>query len=178
MLIGAGMPNDGADGGGVGNPWDPVDQPSSEATSAGDEPYEEIIVGGRYRVVVPDGWEHAADGGGGVEFTSGANRMTASSIEVPPATLATDQLAALVKGQRKGFTGKIERPMDDSTADLQRASMAGTGTFKGKPATLLAELWIADAGSGLLITRILTAKPEAEVPEEAQQMVDELSQGF
>ena len=131
-------------------PWDPSVQASGEATSTG----------------------------GGVEFTSGANRLTASSIEVPPATRATDQLAVLAKGHRKGFTGKIGRPVDDSTADVQRASMTGSGTFKGKAATLLAELWIADSGSGLLITRIVTARPDAEILEQAQAMVDELTKDF
>lgn len=75
----------------------------------------EVTVGGRYSVTVPDGWKYAADGGGGVEFTQGANRLSASSIEVPPSTQAVEDVVVLVRSHRDGFTGKFDDPADRST---------------------------------------------------------------
>jgi len=56
--------------------------------------------------------------------------------------------------------------------------MAGTGKFRGKAARLLAELWIDDAGSGLLVTRLLTVAPASTITVQAEAMTDELSTNF
>jgi hypothetical protein len=56
--------------------------------------------------------------------------------------------------------------------------MSGAGEFRGRAANLLAELWIDDAGSGLLVTRILTATPASTIAVQAQTMTDELSSNF
>lgn len=138
----------------------------------------EVTVGGSYSATVPAGWQYVEDDGGGIEFTKGTNRVSASSIEVPPATLAVDELEVLVKAHRLGFTGKLAAPVDHSAGDVARASMAGTGRFRGRTARLLAELWIDGTGSGLMTTRILTDPPSSAVAGEAQQMVDDMSRGF
>jgi hypothetical protein len=175
ISLGIGNAEDTAAPTGFATAWDPANPPTADAST---DATRQITVGGRYAVTVPQGWEYASDGGGGVEFTIGANRLSASSIEVPPSTLATEELAVLARSHHAGFTGKIGKPADRSTADVQRARMTGTGKFHGKAATLLAELWIDEGGSGLLTTRILTVKPTSEIGVAAQGMVDELSTNF
>jgi hypothetical protein len=54
--------------------------------------------------------------------------------------------------------------------------MDGTGKFTRKAARLLEELWIDDRGSGLLVVRILTAKAASVISNEAQEMLEQLSQ--
>lgn len=163
------------DEGGFTGTTDPGGAPSSDST--GSTP-KELMVGGRYAVTVADGWDYTPDGDGGLNFTKGANALSASVIDVPPSTLAVDDIAALVKRHHKGFSGKIDRPVDRSTDHLQRASVSGTGKFRGRAAKLLAELWIDDTGSGLLVTRVLTATPGSTVAAQAQAMTDELSTNF
>jgi hypothetical protein len=153
----------------------PGDAPSSDSTASTPK---QLMVGGRYAVTVADGWDYTPDGDGGLEFTKGANTLSASVVDVPPSTLAIDDIAALVKRHHKGFTGKIDRPVDRSTDHLQRASMSGTGKFRGRAAKLLAELWIDDTGSGLLVTRVLTARAGSTIAVQAQTMTDELSTNF
>jgi hypothetical protein len=153
----------------------PGDAPSSDSTASTPK---QLMVGGRYAVTVADGWDYTPDGDGGLEFTKGANTLSASVVDVPPSTLAIDDIAALVKRHNKGFTGKIDRPVDRSTDHLQRASMSGTGKFRGRAAKLLAELWIDDTGSGLLVTRVLTARAGSTIAVQAQTMTDELSTNF
>jgi len=157
--------------------WEPTDESAPDDTTDTAGAQAEITVGGRYTTTVPDGWDYVTDGGGGVEFTNGANRLSASSIEVPPSTLASE-LAVLARSHHSGFSGKIGKPVDESAADVQRARMTGTGTFRGRPATLLAEIWIDASGSGLLATRILTVSPRSALGVEAQEMVDQLSASF
>ena len=151
--------------------------PSANPGDAGPKGAE-ITVGGRYSVIVPDGWEYVGDGGGGVQCTNGANRVAASSIEVPPSTRASEQVAVLAKSHRAGFTGPLDDLVDRSTSELQRASLAGSGRFEGKAARLVAELWIDETGSGLLVTRILTAKASSRIAAEAQGMTNELGAHF
>jgi hypothetical protein len=45
-------------------------------------------------------------------------------------------------------------------------------------ARLLIEAWINETGAELLVVRILTAKPESDISAQAQQVVDEFSEGF
>jgi len=163
------------DEGGFTRPADPGGAPSGDST---DSAPKKLMVGGRYAVTVADGWAYTPDGAGGLEFTKDANALSASAVEVPPSTLAIDHIATLAEHHHEGFAGKIDDPVDRSTNQLRRASMAGTGKFRGKAARLLAELWIDDAGSGLLVTRLLTVAPASTITVQAEAMTDELSTNF
>lgn len=158
--------------------------PSAEATAAADPTgdgaagLEQVTVGGRYTVTVPDGWAYVGDGGGGFHFSNGVNRLSASGIAVPPSTRAVEELDLLARRHHEDFTGKINDPVDASTDHVQRAHLIGWGKFQGTSATLIAELWIDENGSGLLTKQLLTVSLASEISAQAQQMVDELSRGF
>lgn len=160
----------------------PVD-PYTEYTEdpedpAGTVPSEEGFSIGGYTATAPSGWTVQDDGSGPVEVVNGANRLTAVSIDTATSTLAVEEIARLAKRHRTGFSGKIGDPVDRSSADLQHATMDGSGKFQGKAARLLSELWIDDQGSGLLVVRVLTAKLSSPISTESQEMVDELSGDF
>ncbi|HEY3547516.1 MAG TPA: hypothetical protein VGK17_15700 [Propionicimonas sp.] len=55
--------------------------------------------------------------------------------------------------------------------------MDGAGTFKGKAAGWMSEVWIDEEGGGLLVVRILTAKV-AVISVPAQEMLEQLSKDF
>ncbi len=150
------------------DPVDPVDA----------EPVEEEFSVGDYSATVPAGWTVNDDGSGAVEVTKGANRLAAVSIETATSTLAVEEIARIAKPHHPGFKGKVGTPVDRSSAALQHATMDGTGTFKGKAARLLVELWIDEDGAGLLVARVLTAKVASAISRQAQGMVDELSGEF
>lgn len=159
------------------------DYPSSEATAApvdpeDAEPVEEEFSVGDYSATVPAGWTVNDVGGGAVEVTKGANRLVAVSIETATSTLAVEEIARIAKPHHPGFKGKVGTPVDRSSAALQHATMDGTGTFRGKAARLLVELWIDEDGTGLLVARVLTAKVASAISRQAQGMVDELSGEF
>ena len=132
---------------------------------------------GSYSATVPPGWTMKVDGSV-AEVFNGANRLVAATLETATATLAVEEVARLAKRHHAGFTGKIADPVDRSSAVLQHATMDGAGKYQGKKARLLAELWIDDSGNGLLVVRILTAKPNAPISVEAQEMTNQLSTGF
>ena len=56
--------------------------------------------------------------------------------------------------------------------------MDGAGKFNGETARLMVELWIDEDGSGLLVTRVITAKVSSAIAVEAQEMLEELSGEF
>ena len=140
--------------------------------------FDEEFSVGSYTATAPAGWTVYDDGSGTVEVTNGANRLTAVSIDTATSAFAVEEIAHLAKRHYVGFSGKIGAPVDRSSADLQHATMDGTGKFNGKTARLMVELWIDDEGSGLLVTRVLTAKVASAIAVEAQQMLDELSGDF
>ncbi len=150
------------------------DDPDAEDPASYDQ---EFSVDG-YTATAPAGWTVDGDGKHTVEVTRGANRLTAVGIETATSTLAVDEIAHLAKRHRTGFTGKIGDPVDRSSVDVQHATMDGAGKFKGKAARLLVELWIDDDGSGLLVSRVLTAKAASAISTQAQEMLDELSGDF
>jgi hypothetical protein len=138
--------------------------------------FGEEFSAGNHTATAPSGWTVHDDGKGTVEVTNGANRLTAVSFDTGTSTLAVEEITHLAKGHRAGFSGKIADPVDRSSADLQHATMDGTGKFTRKAARLLEELWIDDRGSGLLVVRILTAKAASVISNEAQEMLEQLSQ--
>ena len=154
--------------------------PSTEFTEEPDDPgsFGEDFSVGSYTATAPSGWTVHEDGGGTVQVTNGANRMTAVSMETATSTLAVDEIARLVKRHDKGFTGKLGDPADRSSAVAQHATLDGTGKFSGKAARLMGDLWIDDDGSGLLVVRILTAKAASVISTEAQEMLADLSEDF
>lgn len=163
----------------------PSDQSSDdvEEDPLGGDPTDESTPGfeiavGDYSATVADGWKSVDDGKGGVVVTSGANRLTVASATIAKDALAVDEIAALAKSHADGFVGTFAEPVDRSSAEVKRASIAGTGKFQGDPARLLCELWIDSSGFALLTTRVLTAKPDSVISEQAQEMVDELSIDF
>ncbi|HEY3337169.1 MAG TPA: hypothetical protein VGK18_01585 [Propionicimonas sp.] len=161
-------------------PGGPMDEPSSEDPST-EDPVEEApgqtISVGSHSAAVPAGWS-VSDDGSTVEVTNGTNRLTAVSFDPGTSTRAVDEIAHLGKRHYAGFAGKIGDAVDRSSAVLQHATMDGRGTFRGLPARLMVELWIDEAGIGLLVTRVLTAKVASAIAVEAQQMVDELGRAF
>ncbi|HEY3337170.1 MAG TPA: hypothetical protein VGK18_01590 [Propionicimonas sp.] len=172
-LLGCTVANGPSDRASVDEGEDPLaGDPSDEST-----PGFEIAVGD-YSATVADGWKSVDDGKGGVVVTNGANRLTVVTVTIAKDALAVNEVAALARGHAEGFTGAFAAPVDRSTADVKRASVAGTGTFKGAPARLLCELWIDSTGFALLTTRIITASPDSVISEQAQEMVDELSLDF
>ena len=152
-------------GPGSGGEGDPA--PSGQDFSVGD-----------YTATAPDGWTVYDDGSGTVEVTQGANRLTAVRLITATSTLAVEDIAHLAKRTYVGFTGKIGDPVDRSSADLQHATMDGSGKFNGKGARLMVELWIDDTGSGLLVTRVITAKVASAIAVQAQEMLNQLSGEF
>ena len=167
MAAGSNSGPDGEMGGGMGDgyPYDPG--PSDQGFSVGS-----------YTATAPDGWSVNDDGSGTVEVSNGANRLTALSLDTGTSTLAVDEIAPLAKRHYIGFSGKIGDPVDRSSASLQHATMDGAGTFNGKTARLMVELWIDEDGSGLLVTRVITAKVSSAIAVEAQEMLEELSGEF
>jgi hypothetical protein len=134
---------------------------------------------GPYYASVPAGWTSIDDGSGTTaEVTNGANRLTAVSIETATSSIAVEDIARQSSGLYPGFTGKISDPVDRSSANLQHATMDGTGRYQGKAARLMVELWIDDNGSGLVVARVLTAKVSSRISTEAQEMLEELSGNF
>ena len=158
--------------GGIDEDTSYIDE-SSDIESVG----EEILIGD-HSATAPQGWTVHDDGSGTVEVTNGANRLTAVLVETATSSLAVEEIAPLAAHHYLGFTGKIGEPVDRSTAALQHATMDGTGEFQGKSARLMAELWLYDTGTGLLITRVLTAKVSSSLSAEAQEMLDDLSGVF
>ena len=152
--------------------------PTASGSTSNRPGLEQVTVGGRYTVTVPEGWTYVGDGGGGLHFSHGVNRMSASGIAVPPSTRAVEELDLLARRHHEDFTGKINDPADDSTGQVQRAHLIGSGKFQGISATLIAELWIDEFGSGLLTKQLLTVSPSSDVAMAAQRMVDELSASF
>ena len=150
-------------------------QPSASAEAASDG---QTIAVGDYSANLPEGWTVTEDGNGIVEVTNGANRLTAAFVETEAYTAAVEEIARRAKRHYSGFAGKINDPVDRSSADLQHATMDGTGTFKGGAARLLVELWINDSGMGLLIARVMTAKASSPVSAEAQELVEALRGDF
>jgi hypothetical protein len=140
--------------------------------------YGQDFTVGAYKATAPAGWTVNDDGTDVVAVSKGANRLTAVSLHAGTSTVAVDDIAHLAKRHYTGFKGKIADPVEDSSADVQHATMDGTGKFSGKPARLLVELWIDDQGSGLLVTRVITAKATSVIASEAQGMLQELSEGF
>lgn len=163
--------------------WDSSGQASmpyedTSGNTSDDSGDVEILVGD-YSATVPSGWTSIDDGSGKTgELTNGANRLTAVGIETATSSVAVEEIAHLAKGHYQGFTGKIGDPVDRSSADVQHATMDGTGKHQGKVARLMVELWVDDNGSGLLVARVLTAKPKSTISVEAQGIVDELSRDF
>jgi hypothetical protein len=157
-------------------PEDPYTEYTEEPADPGSDD-EEFSVGG-YTATAPSGWTVLDDDSGTVEVTNGANRLTAVSFDTGTSTLALEEIVHLTKTHRAGFSGKIADPVDRSSADLQHATMDGTGKFTGKAARLMSELWIDEEGSGLLVVRILTAKVASVISTEAQEMLEELSEDF
>jgi hypothetical protein len=160
-----------SDGSGDGSP------DNSDNTADSGSTDEEFSVGD-HSATAPSGWTVHDDGSGTVEMTNGANRLTAASIDTATSTLAVEEIAHLAKRHYAGFTGKIGDPVDRSSAELQHATMDGTGRFQGKAARLMVELWIDEEGSGLLVARVLTAKVTSVISAEAQEMLDDLSGDF
>ncbi|HSK33198.1 MAG TPA: hypothetical protein VK903_06910 [Propionicimonas sp.] len=156
---------------------DPED-PEAPVDPEDAEPVEEEFSVGDYSATVPAGWTVNDDGSGAVEVTTGANRLAAVSIETATSTLAVEEIARIAKPHHPGFKGKVGTPVDRSSAALQHATMDGTGTFRGKAARLLVELWIDEDGTGLLVARVLTAKVASAISRQAQGMVDEMSGEF
>jgi hypothetical protein len=152
---------------------DPLDaEPADEST-----PGFEIAVGD-YSATVAEGWKSIDDGKGGVVVTNGANRLTVVIVTMPKGALAVDEIAALARSHADGFSGTFAEPVDRSSADVKRASVAGTGKFQDQPARLLSELWIDSTGFALLTTRTITAKADSDISDQAQEMVDELTIDF
>jgi len=146
--------------------------PTDEST-----PGFEIAVGD-YSATVADGWTSVDDSSGGVVVTNGDNRLSVVSVSIPHTALAVDEIEALAMTHSHEFVGALDGPVDRSSADVKRASVAGIGKFAGTRARLLCELWIDSTGFALLTTRILTAKPSSAISAQAQEMVDELSSDF
>jgi hypothetical protein len=164
---------------GSGDPGYPYGPDGSGSGDEGDPASEdqEFSVGG-YTATAPAGWNVHDDGSGTVEVTQGANRLTAISLDTATSTLAVEEIARLAKRTSVGFSGKIGDPVDRSSADLQHATMDGSGKFNGKGARLMVELWIDDEGSGLLVSRVITAKVASAIAVQAQEMLNELSGEF
>jgi hypothetical protein len=159
------------------------DLPEASYTEYTEEPadpgsYDEEFSVGSYTATAPSGWTVHDDGSGSVEVTSGANRLTAVSFDTGTSALAVEEIVHLAKSHREGFSGKIADPVDRSSGKFQHATMDGTGKFTGKAARLMGEVWIDDAGSGLLVVRILTAKVASAISVEAQEMLEQLSKDF
>jgi hypothetical protein len=172
-FLGCSAPTSGSNQSSVDDGEDPLGgDPTDEST-----PGFEIAVGD-YSATVADGWKSVDDGKGGVVVTSGANRLTVASVTIPKTALAVDEIAGLARSHADGFIGRFAQPVDRSSADVKRASVSGTGKFEGAAARLMCELWIDATGFALLTTRILTAKPDSVISEQAQEMVDELSVDF
>jgi hypothetical protein len=152
--------------------------PTASGSTSNRPGLEQVTVGGRYTVTVPEGWTYVGDGGGGLHFSNGANRLSASGIAVPPSTRAVEELDLLARRHHEDFTGKINEPVDGSTDHVQRAHLIGSGKFQGASAILIAELWIDEDGSGLLTKQLLTVSLASELAIAAQRMVDELSASF
>ena len=171
FLLSAIAAHDNSDGGFGGD----FTQATASATQA---PDGQTIAVGDYSSNLPEGWTVTEDGNGIVEVMNGANRLTAVLIGTEADTAAVEEIARLAERHYSGFAGKISDPVDRSSADLQHATMDGTGTFGGVAARLLVEVWINDAGLGLLIARVMTARASSPVSAEAQELVEALSGDF
>jgi len=170
-------------GGGLGDGYpddtNNTDDPDSSGSGGGDPgSFDEGFSVGTYSSTAPAGWTVNDDGSGTVEVTNGPNRLTAASLDTATSALAVDEISRLAKGHYTGFSGKIGDPVDRSSASLQHATMDGTGKFHGSAARLMVELWIDDEGSGLLVTRVITAKVSSAIAVQAQEMLEELSGDF
>ena len=157
-------------------PEDPYTEYTEDPVDPGS--FDEEFSVGSHTATAPSGWTVHDDGSGTVEVTNGANRLTAVSIDTATSTLAVEEIAHLAKRHHGGFTGKLGDPVDRSSADVQHATIDGTGKFQGKAARLMVELWIDDEGSGLLVVRVLTAKVASVISTEAQEMLEEMSGDF
>ncbi|MGV8909502.1 MAG: hypothetical protein ACOH1Y_11005 [Propionicimonas sp.] len=139
---------------------------------------DQTISVGNYEANAPEGWTMEDDLNGTVEVMNESNRLTAVLIDTQANNPAVEEIARLAEGRYSGFSGKVGDPVDRSSAELQHATMDGTGTYRGEAARLLVELWIDNSGNGLLVARVMTAKPSSVISAEAQEMVDELSSDF
>lgn len=157
------------------------DESTGSATASADDAYDVSAEVGAYGTGLADGWVVLESREDWLELGNGTNHLYAIPQVLSSSTVAVDELPLLAKqalADIPGFRGTPGTAMDSSNPDTQKASLAGTGTFRGSPARLLANLWLTSSGDGLLVLRVLTAEPNSEEVYGAQDMTDQLSAGF
>ena len=127
---------------------------------------------------VPDGWADSWEAADEVVLTHGANRLQAYSFTAYGSDQALDLVEPMVKRRLGAFRGTLGGPVDDSDAEVQRATVRTAGTVRGKNALLTGHLWISAAGDALLLVEVLTAKASGRVAGELRAMVDQLEGEF
>ncbi len=145
--------------------------------SGGSDGY--LDVGGeQYTTAIADGWESIGGSGEEAILTNGSNRLLALAITDDGSQDVTDYLLGLVEEYRDTFKGRLGQPVDTSSTDVRRATLAATGNLAGKDARIRADVWLDSSDNGLLVIQTLTARKGSRIATEAQSMADELSSGF
>lgn len=153
---------------------------------AADPGHREVTVGetaemGDYSAAVAENWTVMSEDGTQLVLGNGSNRLYAWNDHFPPGTRAVDALEPMVKRavpDIDGLKASIGTPVDASDSDVQRASLAGSGTLGRRSAQIIANIWIDPVGRYLFTIRILTDKVNSDAAYGAQQMIDQLSEDF
>lgn len=154
---------------------------ATEAVPYDDEGGWETAEIGGHSTDLADGWQVLEEHPERLVLGNGSNRLYAYPELLSASTIAVEELPALVRQALQdvpGFRGVPGAAVDSSTLDVQKASLGGTGTFKKHAARLLANLWVASSGGGLLVVRVLTAAPNSDEAYGGQAMTDQLSSDF
>lgn len=145
-----------------------------------DSPGETAEVGD-YSASVADNWTVMSSEDGQLVLGNGSNQVYAWADALPAGSLAVDALEPMVKRavpDIEGLKTSVGTAVDASSAEVQRASLAGAGTLGQRSVQLIANIWIAADGQYLFTIRLLTDKVNSDAAYGAQQMIDELSEDF
>ena len=153
---------------------------------AAEPAHREVTVGetarmGEYSTAVADNWTVMSEDDTQLILGNGSNRLYAWNGHFPPGTRAIDALEPMVKRavpDIEGLKTSVDAPVDASDNDVQRASLAGSGTLGRRSAQIIANIWIDPVGRYLFTIRILTDKVSSDAAYGAQQMIDQLSGDF
>jgi len=165
--------NQSLDTGGSGaeteDPFDPSTEEPDDSTS--------FDLGGT-TFEAPQGWTVAVATDTAVQLTQGANQMMLVSYF----TEASDPAAEIVNALERShspFVGSAGRPKVDATSGDDRATMTGTGKYRGKVAHQLVDLWLDSAnGQALFIRRVLTADEASSIAKQARRLIADVNDSW
>lgn len=136
---------------------------------------------GDYSAALAENWVVTSEEDGQLVLGNGSNLLYAWADSLDPGTLAIDALGPMVRRAVPDIDGlrtSIGTAVDASDPDVQRVSLAGSGTLGRRAEQLIANIWISADGGYLFTMRILTDPLNSDAAYGAQEMIDELSGTF